>query len=101
MDVPKKRFVNLKKILKISFSNKFEKAKTNLINFVQNMKLKVAILKTILYNTDRTKAKRRVLLLCKADLAEPGKTQQWLSYFKRQGVEAMAYDKSPQKTKQA
>ena len=45
--------------------------------------------------------KRRVLLLCKADLAENGKTQQWLAYFKRMGVEAMAYDKSPQKTKQA
>jgi len=45
--------------------------------------------------------KRRVLLLCKADLAEPAKTQQWLSYFKKQGVDAMAYDKSPQKTKQA
>ena len=44
--------------------------------------------------------KRRVLLLCKADLAENGKTQQWLSYFKKQGVDAMAYDKSPQKTKQ-
>lgn len=45
--------------------------------------------------------KRRVLLVCKADLAEPGKTQQWLAYFKRQGIDAMAYDKSPQKTKQA
>lgn len=45
--------------------------------------------------------KRRVLLLCKADLAENSKTQQWLAYFKRQGLEAMAYDKSQQKTKQA
>lgn len=45
--------------------------------------------------------KRRVLLLCKADLAEPAKTQQWLAYFKKQGVDAMAYDKSAQKTKQA
>ena len=45
--------------------------------------------------------KRRVLLLCKADLAEPAKTQQWLAYFKKHGVDAMAYDKSPQKTKQA
>ena len=45
--------------------------------------------------------KRRVLLLCKADLAEPAKTQRWLAYFRRQGVECMAYDKSPQKTKQA
>ncbi len=45
--------------------------------------------------------KRRVLLLCKADLAEHAKTQAWLAYFKRQGTEVMAYDKSPQKTKQA
>ena len=45
--------------------------------------------------------KRRVLLLCKADLAQPSKTQQWLAYFKNQGIDAMAYDKSPQKTKQA
>ena len=45
--------------------------------------------------------KRRVLLLCKADLAENTKTQQWLQYFKNQGIEAMAYDKSAQKTKQA
>lgn len=45
--------------------------------------------------------KRRVLLLCKADLAEPSKTQQWLHYFKQHGIEAMAYDKSAQKTKQA
>ena len=45
--------------------------------------------------------KRRVLLLCKADLAEAAKTQQWLAYFKRQGIDAMAYDKSPQRTKMA
>lgn len=45
--------------------------------------------------------KRRVLLLCKADLAEPGKTQRWLAYFCQLGLESMAYDKSPQKTKQA
>ena len=45
--------------------------------------------------------KRRVLLLCKADLAEGAKTQQWLQYFRRQGLDAMAYDKSPAKTKQA
>jgi len=45
--------------------------------------------------------KRRVLLICKADLAENAKTQQWLQYFKQQGIDAMAYDKSPQKTKQA
>ena len=45
--------------------------------------------------------KRRVLLICKADLAENAKTQQWLAYFKQNGLEAMAYDKSPAKTKQA
>ena len=45
--------------------------------------------------------KRRVLLLCKADLAEPGKTQRWLAYVRQLGLESMAYDKSPQKTKQA
>ena len=45
--------------------------------------------------------KRRVLLLCKADLAEGAKTQQWLQYFRRQGLDAMAYDKIPAKTKQA
>lgn len=45
--------------------------------------------------------KRRVLLICKADLAENAKTKQWLAYFKQNGLEAMAYDKSPAKTKQA
>jgi len=45
--------------------------------------------------------KQRVLLLCKADLAEPGATQQWLRYFAERGVEAMAYDTTPAKTKQA
>ncbi len=45
--------------------------------------------------------KRRVLLLCKSDLAEPSQTALWLKYFKAHGVEAMAYDRSPQKTKQA
>lgn len=47
------------------------------------------------------KNKRRILLLCKADLAENDKTQIWLSYFKAKGIEAMAYDKTPSKTKQA
>ncbi len=46
-------------------------------------------------------AKRRVLLLCKADLAEPDKTAKWLAYFSARGVEAMAYDATPKKTKQA
>ena len=45
--------------------------------------------------------KQRVLLLCKADLAEPERTKQWLHYFAAQGVTAMAYDTTPQKTKQA
>lgn len=45
--------------------------------------------------------KRRVLLLCKADLAKPEQTKAWLAYFKAQGVEAMDYDAGAQKTKQA
>ena len=45
--------------------------------------------------------KRRVLLLCKADLAEAQATRRWLDYFSSTGVQAMAYDASPQKTKQA
>ncbi|MCL1854818.1 MAG: ribosome biogenesis GTPase YlqF [Clostridia bacterium] len=45
--------------------------------------------------------KRRVLLLCKADLAQPERTGGWLEYFDRQAITAMAYDASPQKTKQA
>ncbi len=45
--------------------------------------------------------KSRVLLLCKADLAEPERTRQWLQYFSAQGISCMAYDMTPQKTKQA
>ena len=45
--------------------------------------------------------KGRVLLLCKADLAEQDRTRQWLHYFAAQGISAMAYDTTPQKTKQA
>lgn len=45
--------------------------------------------------------KRRILLICKADLAEEAKTRQWIRYFQSQGLEAMSYDKSPAKTKQA
>ncbi|MFH1513437.1 MAG: ribosome biogenesis GTPase YlqF [Bacillota bacterium] len=45
--------------------------------------------------------KRRVLLLCKADLADAGATSRWLSYFAREGIQAMAYDATPQKTKRA
>jgi len=45
--------------------------------------------------------KRRVLLLCKADLARPEQTKAWLSYYKSQGIDAMEYDAGPQRTKQA
>ena len=45
--------------------------------------------------------KTRVLLLCKADLAEQALTRQWLHYFETQGIRAMAYDTTPAKTKQA
>ncbi|WP_102410740.1 ribosome biogenesis GTPase YlqF [Beduinella massiliensis] len=37
------------------------------------------------------RSKKRILILNKSDLAEPGLTSAWLSYFARQGVEAMAY----------
>lgn len=47
------------------------------------------------------KGRRRVLLLCKADLARPEQTKAWLAYFQSLGLEAMAYDTTPQKTKQA
>ncbi len=45
--------------------------------------------------------KHRVLLLCKADLAENSVTQRWLQYFASKGIQAMAYDTTPQKTKRA
>lgn len=45
--------------------------------------------------------KNRLLLLCKADLADAGATQRWIQYFARQGIHAMAYDATPQKTKRA
>ena len=48
-----------------------------------------------------TAHKRKVLLMCKADLADVKATQQWLNYFKSQNILVMAYDKSPAKTKQA
>lgn len=47
------------------------------------------------------RGKRQVLLLCKADLADPSKTQQWMQYFGARLPEVMTYDKSPAKTKQA
>lgn len=45
--------------------------------------------------------KRRVLLLCKADLAEPDKTKAWLNVFRVKGIEVGTYDRTPAKTKQA
>ena len=45
--------------------------------------------------------KRRILLLCKSDLAEPALTGAWISWFQSQGMDAMAYDASAAKTKQA
>ncbi len=45
--------------------------------------------------------KQRILLLCKADLAEADQTRRWLSYFQALGIQAMAYDTTPAKTKQA
>ncbi len=45
--------------------------------------------------------KRRILLLCKADLAEPAQTKKWLAYFTSIGLAAMAYDATPARTKQA
>lgn len=48
-----------------------------------------------------TAHKNKLLLLCKADLAQPQQTQAWLAYFEAHGVSAMAYDASPAKTKQA
>ncbi len=43
--------------------------------------------------------KTRILLLCKADLADAGATGRWLQYFETKGIQAMAYDTTPQKTK--
>lgn len=84
------------------------KAKRLLINQLGKVDLVVELCDARLPLSSRNPAldelirhKRRVLLVCKADLAEPSKTQQWLTYFKKQGLDAMAYDKSPQKTKQA
>jgi len=43
--------------------------------------------------------KSRILLLCKADLANTDATNRWLKYFENEGIQAMAYDTTPQKTK--
>ncbi len=45
--------------------------------------------------------KPRMLLLCKADLANNDATQRWIQHFAKQGIRAMAYDATPQKTKRA
>lgn len=47
------------------------------------------------------RGKRRVLLMCKADLAEQAKTKAWLRYFNAMGISVMEYDTTPAKTKQA
>ncbi|MBN1778580.1 MAG: ribosome biogenesis GTPase YlqF [Clostridiales bacterium] len=45
--------------------------------------------------------KRRILLLCKADLADAGATNRWLTHFTNEGVRAMAYDATPRNTQKA
>lgn len=45
--------------------------------------------------------KKRVLLMCKADLADQNKTKAWLRYFESMGLPVLPYDTSPAKTKQA
>ena len=45
--------------------------------------------------------KHRLLMLCKADLADGEATSRWLQYFASQGILAMAYDTSAQKTRRA
>lgn len=45
--------------------------------------------------------KRRVLLLNKADLADTGATSAWLNYFRAQGLDAVSYNASAGKAKDA
>lgn len=45
--------------------------------------------------------KKRVLLLNKADLADPQATSQWLNEFRRQGLDATSYNASAGKAKDA
>lgn len=45
--------------------------------------------------------KKRVLLLNKADLADPQATNAWLNEFRRQGIEAVSYHASAGKAKDA
>ena len=41
---------------------------------------------------DLGKGKYRLILLCKADLADPAETQRWLSWFEEKGLAAAALD---------
>lgn len=45
--------------------------------------------------------KRRVLLLNKADLADPGATSAWLQFFRAQGIDAAPYNAASGKAKDA
>lgn len=45
--------------------------------------------------------KKRVLLLNKADLADPAATSAWLNYFRAQGIDAVPYSASTGKAKDA
>ena len=45
--------------------------------------------------------KRRVLLLNKADLADPGLTSAWLQFFRAQGIDAAPYNAASGKAKDA
>ena len=47
------------------------------------------------------RGKRRLLILGKADLADGAATSRWLSYFAAHNQEAMAYDASRGKAKEA
>lgn len=46
-------------------------------------------------------AKKRVLLLNKADLADPNVTSAWLNYFRNQGIDAAPYNAAGGKAKDA
>lgn len=48
-----------------------------------------------------TKDKKRVLILTKADLADPNETSAWLNYFKNNGEDVISYDATPKMAKKA
>ena len=52
-------------------------------------------------NKSHKRIKRRLLILGKADLADGAATSRWLSYFAAHNQEAMAYDASRGKAKEA